>query len=179
MRLDEIINESMTFTPYKYDEEKKYWTFVFPEEWSDYYDRASEEELFKKGDYQTEPKKNPNYRNDLDLTLSNANMRDVLEELGFDREGGNIDIDRFIKVATKWLNTHGESGEVPTTVSRSQRGTVVTKDESGMSRIQPGGMGPTMYNVGRPAGYMNNAIERMLKIAVEGKKHGATVVAAV
>lgn len=185
MRLEELkqLNESMSFTPYRYDKEKDYWTWVFPDEWTAYYDPEHEKELDDARDYMTEPRKNPKYRGDMDLNLSNRNMIYIMRELGYDAdmEGSrNIPIDDFIKRATKWINTHEESAAVPTTVSQKERRATVSKSpETGMSEISPGGKGPTMVDVGLPEGYANRVIKQMLKIAIEGKKHGATVVAAV
>ena len=76
--------------------------------------------------------------------LSNASARMVLDTLGLDsyfEEAGPIELDKFINISTQLLrkNLDKQSAEIPT-----------TSDEN------PDG--PTMVNVGREEGYMNNMI---------------------
>ncbi len=110
--------------------------------------------------YDAEPKANPNYKPELDLTLSNANMRDVFAELGYPtdlEEQSPFPIDEFIAKTTQWLQKHIDkrSKEEPTTVDKNPNG-------------------PTMIRGGKPEGYYNQAIMQMNSIARTGKQNGAT-----
>ena len=110
--------------------------------------------------YDAEPKANPNYKPELDLTLSNANMRDVFAELGYPtdlEEQSPFPIDEFIAKTTQWLQNHIDkrSKEEPTTVDNNPNG-------------------PTMIRGGKPEGYYNQAIMQMNSIARTGKQNGAT-----
>jgi len=110
--------------------------------------------------YDADPKPNPNYKPELDLTLSNANMRDVFAELGYPtdlEEQSPFPIDEFIAKTTQWLQKHIDkrSKEEPTTVDKNPNG-------------------PTMIRGGKPEGYYNQAIMQMNSIARTGKQNGAT-----
>jgi len=76
--------------------------------------------------------------------LSNASARNVLGTLGLDtyfEEAGPIELDKFINISTQWLrkNLDKQSAEIPTTSDENPEG-------------------PTMVNVGREEGHMNNMI---------------------
>lgn len=110
MRAREIINESMWLYPAKMtirkdgDEEYKYLDSVFPKEWTD--QNLGWRDL---GDGDEEEIENPEYRPDLDMNLSNDNMGDLMDSLGFDNDGDssyNIPIDQFIQAAQRWLKQH-------------------------------------------------------------------------
>ena len=111
-----------------------------------------------------EPPKNPNFREDLELNLSNSNMvhimSDVLGFSGDSSEGYLIPINEFIARATYWLRQSIDkpSAEVPIEI---------TKGEGG----------PTMVDMGRREGYANETVMRAVKIAREGKQAGATHIA--
>ena len=89
--------------------------------------------------------RNPNYKPELDLTLSNANMREVFAELGYPTDLEDrppLPIDEFIGVSTQWLkkNIGKPSPEEPTTIDKNPAG-------------------PTMISGGKPEGYMNQQVK--------------------
>ena len=101
--------------------------------------------------YDADPKPNPDYKPELDLTLANANMRQVMDELGYPtdlEDSPPFPIDEFIARTTQWLQKHIDkpSPEVPTTVDKN-----------------PGG--PTMYSGGREEGYMNQMVKAHNELA--------------
>ena len=56
--------------------------------------------------YDADPKPNPDYKPELDLTLANANMRQVMDELGYPtdlEDAPPFPIDEFIARTTQWL----------------------------------------------------------------------------
>ena len=115
-----------------------------------------------KADYpmDKDPIDNPDYKPELDLTLSNANMRQVMDELGYPtdlEDSPPFPIDEFIARTTQWLqkNLGKPSKEEPTQVDK-------TPD------------GPTIYSGGKSEGYYNRIIKRMNEIARDGKAMGAT-----
>jgi hypothetical protein len=115
--------------------------------------------------YDKIPKQNPDYNADLDLTLSNASMRQVFDELGYGtdlEDMPNIPIDEFIAKTTQWLQKAiGKlSPKEPATIDKS-------------------GGGATMISGGKPEGYFNRVIKQMNYIARDGKQKGATHVWAV
>ncbi|MAV94214.1 MAG: hypothetical protein CMA31_00830 [Euryarchaeota archaeon] len=154
--LDASLVEGMDFSAGHKDKEKGYWT-------SDTDSGSPYGDEFYKTDwpYDKEPPENPEYKPDLDMHLSNSNMRQVMDELGYDTEG-NIPVDEFIGRSTQWLKKAigKPSAEEPTTVDKS-------------------GGGATMISGGKREGYFNDAIMRMNKIARIGKENGATHVWAV
>jgi hypothetical protein len=226
---------SMDFHASRFDPEKRMYEWVFPHEWMHH------------GDYDDDDNFTPNhaYREDLNLNLSNGNMRDVFGTLGFAFDDGFIvvPIDEFIGRATAWLKQQiGKlSAEEPDRVERGgdkpsaqidltflkrrkydefrkeaeadPRIDIVRRtwdrlveqnrtlpDQTwetfrdkwldGQARIklqyweneerakheQP--MGGTIIYVGKPAGYYNEKIQKMVLIAREGKQMGATHVTA-
>ena len=83
--------------------------------------------------------------------LSNASMRNFLDELGYDpnfEDAGPVPAKEFIARTTQWLQKHigKPSAEVPTTVDRS-------------------GGGATMIGGGRPEGYMNHMVKAHNELA--------------
>jgi len=91
------ISESMSFSARKFDKEKGYYYPVTG-------DQPKYEPDFYKRDwpYDKDPKPNPDYDPEEDLSLSNANMREVMDALGYDTED-TIPIDEFIGKATQFL----------------------------------------------------------------------------
>ena len=161
MKIKELgLAESMSFAAGHKDKEKGYWTSdtdpgnIYGDEFyknSDKYMHSDEE-----------PPANPDYDEDLDLNLSNHNMRQVFDEPGYGNPDDSISIDEFIGKTTQWLKQHigKRSKEEPTTVDKS-------------------GGGATMISGGLPEGYFNRVIMRMNSIARTGKERGATHVWAV
>ena len=83
--------------------------------------------------------------------LSNASMRNFLDELGYDpnfEDTGPVPAKEFIARTTQWLQKHigKPSPEEPTTVDRS-------------------GGGATMIGGGRPEGYMNQMVKAHNELA--------------
>lgn len=167
MKIQDLM-ESMDLAPVTKKKHKKFpqgvWSSAFPNDWTQYYDIDEVQrqgKTFMDYEYPDEPPKNPNFREDLELNLSNANMVHIMSDvLGFpgdSREGFLIPINEFIARATQWLQRSvGKlSSEVPTEI---------TKGEGG----------PTMIDVGRREGYENQNILQAVKIAREGKQMGAT-----
>jgi len=167
------LRESMNISPVSKKKTEKFpqgiWSSVFPREWTAYLDY---EEMQRQGktdiDYyhaDEEIPKNPNFRDDLDLNLSNSNMVHILGDvLGFQGDSSDgflIPINEFIARATQWLQQSvGKlSAEVPTDVSK-------------------GAQGATMVDMGRQEGYENKIIIHAVKIAREGKQMGATHIGA-
>lgn len=110
MRAREIINESMWLYPAKLEirkednEEIKYLSPVFPREWTE--SNLGWRDLPNGGE---EPIDNPKYRPDMDMNLSNDNMGDMMDSLGFNNDGDssyNIPIDQFIQACQRWLKQH-------------------------------------------------------------------------
>ena len=103
---------------------------------------------------------NPDYKPDLDLTLSNSNMREVMAKLGYPtdlEERGPFPIDEFIAKTTQWLQK------------------AIGKPSPGQEpQVQKTQHGATMISGGKPQGYFNRAIKQMNYIAREGKREGAT-----
>ena len=83
--------------------------------------------------------------------MSNASMRNFLDELGYDpnfEDAGPVPAKEFIARTTQWLQKHigKPSPEVPTTVDRS-------------------GGGATMIGGGKPEGYMNQMVKAHNELA--------------
>ena len=161
MRYNELvenIKESMNFSAGHKDQEKGHWTSD-----TDSGDRYAPEfykdsEKYMYGD--EEAPENPDYKPDLDLSLANSNMRQVMDELGYStnlEDEAPFPIDEFIARSTQWLQKAiGKlSPEEPTHVDKS-------------------GGGATMISGGKPEGYFNRVIQRMNQIARAGKQNGAT-----
>ena len=151
----EGIIESMSFAAGHKDKEKGYWTSDTDSgsRYGDDFYKNSDKYMY--GD--EEPPENPDYDPDLDLNLSNSNMREVFDELGFGDPDSNVPIDEFIAFTTQWLKRHigKRSAEEPTTVDKS-------------------GGGATMIGGGKREGYFNEVIMMMNQIARTGKERGAT-----
>ena len=158
MRLVELdnINESMSFHAYKKDPKDNYFSMVTGDE-----DRY--QDTVYKTDFDGNPNDflNPKYNPQHDLNLSNANAREVFDELGYDMDSGSVPIDEFIARATQWLqkNIGKPSPEQEPEVEKT-----------------PGGM--TSVSGGKREGYFNDVIMRMNRIARDGKAMGATHVGA-
>ena len=158
MRLFELdnINESMSFHAYKKDPKDNYFSMVTGDE-----DRY--QDTVYKTDFDGNPNDflNPKYNPQHDLNLSNANAREVFDELGYDMDSGSVPIDEFIARATQWLqkNIGRPSPEQEPEVEKT-----------------PGGM--TSVSGGKREGYFNDVIMRMNRIARDGKAMGATHVGA-
>tara|TARA_X000000950_G_scaffold54100_1_gene64603 strand:- start:3155 stop:3643 length:489 start_codon:yes stop_codon:yes gene_type:complete len=104
--------------------------------------------------------RNPNYKPELDLTLSNANMREVFAELGYPTDLEDrppLPIDEFIGRTTQWLK------KAIGKPSPEQKPDIVKQR-----------YGATMISGGKPEGYFNRAIKDMNHIARVGKQNGAT-----
>ena len=86
----QAIRESMSFSARKQDPKTKAFMPVTG-------DQPRYEPDFYKPDwpYDKDPKPNPDYNPEEDLSLSNANMREVMDTLGYDAED-SIPIDEFI-----------------------------------------------------------------------------------
>ena len=162
----------------------KVWASVFPNEWTEELDRDKVDwERYHGGDYEYEPPQNPEYRPDLDLNLSNANMAYILGDvLGYPRDDGfHIPIDHFLGKAQIWLqkNLGQTAAAVPSYEHPRKFDRQVTNDpETGVSTISGGPQGARVIDVGRREGYDNETIMRMVKIASLGKERGATHVSA-
>ena len=180
--------ESMNFSPSSEKPHKEYgtiWSSVFPNEWTDELDRENVDwDRYHGGDYEYEPPQNPEFRPDLDLNLSNANMAYIMRDvLGFDSEehGFHVSIDNFLTKAQIWLqkNMGQTTPELPSQEEpRDFKRSVTTDPETGVPAISGGHVGPRMISGGRREGYDENNIMRMIKIASLGKEMGATHVSA-
>ncbi len=110
--------------------------------------------------YDADPKPNPDYKPELDLTLSNANMRQVMDELGYPtdlEDAAPFPIDEFIAKTTQWLQK---------AIGKPSPEEKPTIDQN------PGGV--AMISGGKPEGYYNQIIKSMNHIARIGKQEGAT-----
>ena len=139
----------------KKNDEGTKWLSVFAKEETDYY-------ICPDGwswDSTEEPPLNPNYRGELDLHLSNRNMRDVMRALGYElpEDGGVFPIDEMISRATDWLKRNIDKASDETR-------TVTTK----------GARGAEFVDVGHRRGYLNERIHNIAIIVREGKERGAT-----
>ena len=90
----QAIRESMSFSARKQDPKTKAFMPVTG-------DQPRYEPDFYKPDwpYDKDPKANPDYNPEEDLSLSNANMREVMDTLGYDAQD-SIPIDQFIGSTT-------------------------------------------------------------------------------
>jgi hypothetical protein len=244
MRYFELLKESLSLMPVSLVKDEQFpngvWRSVFPDEWTNEYDANHPD--YKKimyGDSDEELPTNPNYNPELDMNLSNANMRDLMSALGFSstEDGYHIPIDQFINIAQHWLKQHigkqaggkdtiEEPREVGgkninydflwkqvydkelkrildsnSTHSRmydraAEKGSKIIAGKSKEEFLQTIAKrsadaaveaekyknekptGARMVHIGRPEGYLNKSIMRALKIAKEGKQHGATFISA-
>lgn len=113
-------------------------------------------------DYDAEPRRNPHYRPELDLNISEANARDVIETLGLVYEDSSFtcEIDQFINRCTSYLQSRvGKQSEAITAHCVGDRN-----------------RGPMMIDCGRAEGYMERTIRRALDLARAGKEMGATLI---
>ncbi len=103
-----------------------------------------------------EAPRNPLFREDLQLNLSNRNMSIVMSTLNYDipPDGELVEISEFINRATQWLQSKmGQpSDQVKATATHGGR-----HIEGGLRK-----------------GYLNEKIHRAVLIAQEGKDRGAT-----
>lgn len=158
MRFRELvqeIQESMSFSAGAKDPKDNYWRSSV-----DSGDRYHPDVYKADYPYDKEPMPNPDYKPELDLSLANTNMRQVMDELGYPtdlEEAPPFPIDEFIAKTTQWLQKAigKPSPEEPTTIDRS-------------------GGGATMISGGKREGYYNDVIKRMNHIARVGKQNGAT-----
>lgn len=187
MKISQLM-ESMDFSPIAKKHHPKFgeiWSSVIPDEKTSYIDY---DEMKRQGktwmDYDDldGPPKNPNYDPNYELNLSNVMMTKIMNDvLGFSgdsSDGFHIPIDEFLARATAWLrqNLDKPSEEIPTEFHKREVGFAFDAD-LGVDRIQP--KGPRMISGGRPEGYVNDVIMKMVKLAREGKKLGATHVSAI
>ena len=102
---------------------------------------------------------NPNYVPDTGMDLSCANADALLEALGLPFLGGvgHYTIDDVIAACLRWQAEANfvASAEIPVSVSTGTRGA-------------------TMVDCGRPEGYLNEKVAALHRLAVEGRKRGAT-----
>jgi hypothetical protein len=152
----QAIRESMSFSARKQDPKTKAFMPVTG-------DQPRYEPDFYKPDwpYDKDPKPNPDYNPEEDLSLSNANMREVMDTLGYDAED-SIPIDEFIGRATQFLKK--SIGKL----SPEQPDQVDQRDGGG-----------AFIDAGKPEGYFQKVILAMSKIARIGKERGATHVVAI
>ena len=150
------ILESMSFSARKQDPKTKVFYPVTG-------DQPKYEPDFYKRDwpYDKDPKPNPDYDPEEDLSLSNSNMREVMDALGYDAED-TIPIDEFIGKATQFLKQSigKQSPAQPDQVDRRAGG-------------------GAFIDAGKPEGYFQKAVMAMSKIARIGKGRGATHVVAI
>lgn len=157
MRYSELL-ESMSFSAGHKDKKTGYWnsdTNSGDQYGEDFYKNSDK---YMYGD--EEPPKNPNYKPELDLTLANASMRQIMSTLGYPtdlEDAPPFPIDEFIARTTQWLQKHigKQSPEEPSQIEKN-----------------PGGA--TFISGGRPEGYFNRVIKQMNQIARTGKQNGAT-----
>ena len=161
MRYSEIINESMSFSAGHSEkrEDGNYW--ISDTDSGDRYAPEFYKNMDKYSkDLDLEPPENPDYKEELDLSLSNASMREVFHELGYPtdlEDRAPFPIDEFIGRTTQWLQ------KAIGKPSPEQKPEMVK---------QP--YGATMISGGKPEGYFNRVIKRMNEIARAGKQNGAT-----
>ena len=141
----------MSFSATAFNKEKGYWDSLTggePHYEPYFYDRD--------WPYDKDPKPNPDFKPEEELSLSNANMRDVMDKLGYDAED-TLPINEFIAKATQFLqgSIDKPSPEEPDDV---------TKHDGGGAFI----------DVGKREGYYQDVVMRMAKIARIGKERGAT-----
>ena len=152
----QTIRESMSFSARKFDKEKKLYYPVTG-------DQNKYEPDFYKRDwpYDKTPKQNPDYDPEEDLSLSNSNMREVMDALGYDADD-TIPVDEFIGKATQFL--------------KQSIGKQSPAQPDQIDRRQGGG---AFIDAGKPEGYYQTAVMAMSKIARIGKARGATHVIAI
>ena len=152
----QTIRESMSFSARKFDKEKGY-----------YYPVTGDQPRYEPDFYQTDwpydkaPTPNPDYNPEEDLSLSNANMREVMDALGYDAED-NIPIDEFIGKATQFL--------------KKSIGKLSPAEPDQVDQKAGGG---AFIDAGKPEGYFQKAVMAMSKIARIGKERGGTHVTAI
>lgn len=157
MRYTELL-ESMSFSAGHKSKESGYWKSDTDS--GDYYNDDFYKDPDKYDGDDDESALNPNYKPELDLTLSNASMREVFHELGYPtdlEDRAPFPVDEFIARTTQWLqkNIGKLSPEQPTQVAKTPHGA-------------------TMISGGRPEGYFNRVVKQMNQIARTGKQNGAT-----
>lgn len=147
---------SMTFGATKPVNHPKYGQIlasVFPDVWLNDRNYIDPYDVYEVGTV------NPDYRPDLDINLSNANAEMIINLLGYAVEDGcfSANIDEFIARATQYLQKK------------------VGKPSAGIkTEVTIGAQGCTMYDCGTPDGYNERTILRIVVMAREGKKMGAT-----
>ncbi len=180
---------SMNLYAYKEDSEGNY-RFAFPRGWME---EAIYPEGFDHGkwvndpDYELKPIKNWAYRPELELNLTNSNMIYIIYEvLGLTNEDyisrnedGDIysfiiPVDIFLTVTQVWLQKRlGETtGAVP---GHEYPRHVKVVHDGNVATIH---RGPRVFEGGRREGYDEQTVYRMVVIANEGKKNGATHIGA-
>jgi len=158
MRYNELINESMSFSAGKKDDKTGYWSSSVDS--GDVYTADFYKNPDKYMGDDEEAVRNPDYKPELDLTLSNASMREVFAELGYPtdlEDRAPFPIDEFIARTTQWLQ------KAIGKPSPEQKPEIVKRPH-----------GATMISGGKPEGYFNRAIKDMNHIARVGKQAGAT-----
>lgn len=149
--------ESMSFSAGIKDPKTGYWNSVVDsgDPYTDEFYKNTDKYM---GD--EEPPANPDYKPELDLTLSNASMRQVFQTLGYPtdlEDRSPFPIDEFIARTTQWLQ------------KAIGKPSPEEKPEIVKQRY-----GATMISGGKPEGYFNKAIKDMNHIARVGKSNGAT-----
>ena len=150
--------ESMSFSAGVKDPKNGYWKSVVDS--GDVYTADFYKDPDKYMGDDEEAVRNPNYKPELDLTLSNASMRQVFQTLGYPtdlEDRSPFPIDEFIARTTQWLQ------------KAIGKPSPEEKPEIVKQRY-----GATMISGGKPEGYFNRVIKDMNYISRAGKAKGAT-----
>jgi|TARA_B100000073_G_scaffold347776_1_gene363306 hypothetical protein len=157
MRYVELI-ESMSFSAGHKDPKSGYWDSLTYS--GDVYAPEFYKNTEKYMNTDEPAPENPDYKPELDLTLSNASMREVFRELGYPtdlEDRAPFPIDEFIARTTQWLQK-----------------AIGKPSPEQKPEIAKGQYGATMISGGKPEGYFNRVIKDMNHIARVGKSKGAT-----
>lgn len=105
-----------------------------------------------------EPPRNPKYREELQLNLSNRNMGILIAALGYEisSDGLMVPIREFLQAATFWLQEN------------------IGKKSEGFDSDHVGGRGARFIEGGLREGYVNEKMYKAVVIAREGLARGAT-----
>lgn len=112
---------------------------------------------------------NPDYVPDAGMNLSNANADALFAALGLpldaEEGAGDFAIDAVIAACIRWTAKANfvATPEIAPSVSRASSG---------------GTLGATMIDCGRREGYLNDKVAALHRLAVEGRKRGATIICA-
>lgn len=190
-----LVKESMSFWPTKTDpEDPKVHMGAFPAGITDPYHGQKWQDVEKQM-YSGEFKPHDAYRPDLDMSLSNVNAIGVMRSLEpylhlnskrlkipikihHEDYFYSLPIEVMIAACKSYLEAVVAKPEpaIPTyTEPRNWKKSADVIDFATGGRT-PGSMhpvGPTMIHSGKPENYTKTAVMRILKIATEGKQHGA------